>query len=166
MNLGEKIYKKRKIKGYSQEKLAELAGVSRQTVYKWESNYVQPTQDNLNILCELLDVNLGYFYEENFTSDKLHSTDNTIAAIAGYKSNKKLLILIIVNAIILFFMVFATVCIGYIAFPTNTGDSVVTTRIIDPSIFVIMVILSSLDLCAEISLIIKLLGRKHNVNQK
>lgn len=37
MNLSIKIYELRKAKGMSQEKLAELVGVSRQSISKWES---------------------------------------------------------------------------------------------------------------------------------
>lgn len=37
MTLGEKLKMYRKQKGVSQEKIAELVGVSRQAVTKWES---------------------------------------------------------------------------------------------------------------------------------
>ena len=37
MRLGETILKKRQARGLSQEKLAELVGVSRQAVSKWEA---------------------------------------------------------------------------------------------------------------------------------
>ena len=38
MNLGEKIFKLRKEKGFSQEVLAEKLGTTRQAVSKWENN--------------------------------------------------------------------------------------------------------------------------------
>lgn len=41
MNLSIKIYELRKAKGMSQEKLAELVGVSRQSISKWESGVSQ-----------------------------------------------------------------------------------------------------------------------------
>lgn len=37
MELGKIIYAKRKEKGLSQEQLAEVIGVARQTVSKWET---------------------------------------------------------------------------------------------------------------------------------
>ena len=37
MTLGEKITKQRKELNYTQEQLAEILGVSRQSISKWES---------------------------------------------------------------------------------------------------------------------------------
>lgn len=44
------LSKRRIEKGYSQEKFAELPGVSRQAVTKWESNLSRPSSDNLMTL--------------------------------------------------------------------------------------------------------------------
>lgn len=41
MILGDKIVKLRKQNGWSQEELAEKLGISRQSVYKWESGVSQ-----------------------------------------------------------------------------------------------------------------------------
>lgn len=61
-NIGEKIYNLRKEKGVSQEELANMLGVSRQTVSKWELNTVRPTAKNMDSICELFEVDLGYFF--------------------------------------------------------------------------------------------------------
>lgn len=37
MNLNERLHDLRKKAGYSQEQLAELLGISRQAISKWES---------------------------------------------------------------------------------------------------------------------------------
>ena len=42
MTLGQRIQKKRKEKGLSQEKLGEQLNVSRQTVYKWGNDPTIP----------------------------------------------------------------------------------------------------------------------------
>lgn len=42
MTLGEQIKEARERKNYSQEELAEMCGVSRQAVSKWENNGVSP----------------------------------------------------------------------------------------------------------------------------
>jgi len=47
ITLGERIQYYRKLNKYSQEKVAELVGVSRQAVTKWERNLSSPTTDNL-----------------------------------------------------------------------------------------------------------------------
>lgn len=67
--LQKNITKYRKNKGLSQEKLAELMGVSRQAVTKWESGISNPSSDNLIRLAELLEIKvetlLGNDKEEN-----------------------------------------------------------------------------------------------------
>lgn len=56
--LGENIARFRKKKGMSQEKVAEVLGVSRQAVTKWESNISRPGSDNLFRLAEVLEVSV------------------------------------------------------------------------------------------------------------
>lgn len=47
MDLGNKILKLRKEKGYSQEELAEKLGVTRQTISNWELGSTQPNPEQL-----------------------------------------------------------------------------------------------------------------------
>ena len=47
MALGERIKECRQNTGLSQEKVAELVGVSRQAVTKWEMNQSAPNTENL-----------------------------------------------------------------------------------------------------------------------
>lgn len=53
MALGEKIKACRQDAGMSQEKVAELVGVSRQAVTKWEANQSAPNTENLFKLAEI-----------------------------------------------------------------------------------------------------------------
>lgn len=53
MALGERIKACRQRMGMSQEKVAELMGVSRQAVTKWEANQSAPNTENLFRLAEL-----------------------------------------------------------------------------------------------------------------
>lgn len=53
MALGERIKACRQSAGMSQEKVAELLGVSRQAVTKWEVNQTAPNTDNLFKLAEI-----------------------------------------------------------------------------------------------------------------
>ena len=53
MTLGEKIRACRQRVGMSQEKVAELTGVSRQAVTKWETNQSSPNTANLFKLAEI-----------------------------------------------------------------------------------------------------------------
>ena len=62
--LGKKICRYRKTKGYSQEELAELVGVSRQAISKWEADMTRPSFDNLQALCVALKVKMDFFMDE------------------------------------------------------------------------------------------------------
>ncbi len=56
MSLGERIKNCRKSAGFSQDKLAELVGVSRQAVAKWEAGQSAPSTENLFRLADALDT--------------------------------------------------------------------------------------------------------------
>ena len=60
MNLSTKIYEVRKAKGMSQEKLAELVGVSRQSISKWESGETIPELERLVELSRIFEVTTDY----------------------------------------------------------------------------------------------------------
>jgi transcriptional regulator with XRE-family HTH domain len=59
MMLGERIKEHRKKQGFSQEKIAELVGTSRQAVTKWESGQSVPCMENLMALAEIFGLSLG-----------------------------------------------------------------------------------------------------------
>lgn len=56
MNIGDKILKYRKLKGYSQEDIANSLNVSRQTVSKWETNQSSPDFNKIIPLCKLFGI--------------------------------------------------------------------------------------------------------------
>ena len=56
MTLGERILNYRKRAGLSQERLAELLGVSRQAVSKWEGDAAQPDLDKIVALARLFGI--------------------------------------------------------------------------------------------------------------
>lgn len=60
MSLGDKIAELRRQKGWSQEKLAEKLGVTRQSVSKWESGASVPDLDKIVGLSELFGVTTDY----------------------------------------------------------------------------------------------------------
>lgn len=55
--IGDRIYKIRKERNLSQEDLANMIGVSRQIVSRWESNLSVPLSDKLKIISEKLNIN-------------------------------------------------------------------------------------------------------------
>ncbi|EOS53052.1 helix-turn-helix transcriptional regulator [Lachnospiraceae bacterium MD335] len=60
MNLNERLHDLRKKAGYSQEQLAELLGISRQAISKWESGQGNPDIDNIIKLTKIYQVSADY----------------------------------------------------------------------------------------------------------
>ena len=56
MNLGENLRKIRKDNNLSQEDLADLLKVSRQSVSKWESGIASPEMDKILLICKKFNI--------------------------------------------------------------------------------------------------------------
>lgn len=56
MNIGERLLRLRKQKGLSQEEIANIIGVSRQTISKWETGESNPDFDKIIPLCDLYNI--------------------------------------------------------------------------------------------------------------
>ena len=76
MTLGEKIKACRQAAGMSQEKVAELVGVSRQAVTKWEANQSAPNTENLFKLAEIFGTTVDFLLAsreaENSPAEQIH----------------------------------------------------------------------------------------------
>lgn len=68
MTFGEKLYRLRKEKGWTQERLAEQIGVSRQALSKWESGSAVPDAVNILRLSKLFAVSADYLLDDAFES--------------------------------------------------------------------------------------------------
>ena len=64
MTLGAKIAIQRKELNYTQEQLADILGVSRQSISKWESDMVYPETEKLIELGKLFDCSMDYLLKE------------------------------------------------------------------------------------------------------
>ena len=60
MTIGQRIAQKRKELSLSQEQLGEQLGVSRQAIYKWESDSALPEVEKLVALSKLFGVSVGW----------------------------------------------------------------------------------------------------------
>ncbi len=65
MKFYEKLMRLRKRKGLSQEELADVLDISRQSVYKWESGTNMPDKDNLEKLTKFFNVSFNYLLDED-----------------------------------------------------------------------------------------------------
>lgn len=63
--LSEKIYTLRRKRGLSQEQLAEIIGVSRQAISKWEGGLSVPESEKLIAISEYFHVTVDYLLKED-----------------------------------------------------------------------------------------------------
>lgn len=63
--LSKKIVSLRKKNNLTQEKLAEKMGVSRQTIYKWETGVVNPTLEYISQLADLFNVSYDFLLNDD-----------------------------------------------------------------------------------------------------
>lgn len=70
MNLGENLRKIRKDNNLSQEDLADLLKVSRQSVSKWESGVAYPEMDKILLICKKFNIKIDELLNENLNEVK------------------------------------------------------------------------------------------------
>lgn len=71
MSFSKKLQNLRKEKGLSQEKLAEIVGVSRQAISKWELGQSYPEMDKLIILSDIFGVSIDSLIKDNELSTNI-----------------------------------------------------------------------------------------------
>lgn len=64
MTIGEKIAHLRIVNNISQDELAKMMNVSRQTLSKWENDETQPQLDNVKELCKLFKISADELIDE------------------------------------------------------------------------------------------------------
>lgn len=64
MNIGKKIKKLRLERNMSQEKLAKMLGISRESISQYENNKIIPPVNVLEQIAEVFNVPVKYFFEE------------------------------------------------------------------------------------------------------
>lgn len=117
--LGEKIIKERKKHNLSQENLAEMVGVTRQTISNWELNETSPDLKQAQTLTEIFNISMDELIgSKNLLLEKIDKTE----------SNSKLIIkLITVLGITLGILIFVLLCIfGFYISTINYYQSEVT----------------------------------------
>ena len=88
-SVGKRIETLRKSKKISQEDLAEKVGVSRTTIYKWESGTSVPNYANMQALARALETTVSFFTDEtSFECDeeekeKESARENEVALSVG-----------------------------------------------------------------------------------
>lgn len=142
MILGQKIHELRKSHKMSQECMAELLGVSRQTVSKWEIGLSNPRTENLISLSKIFNISVEELTNSDTKVELVYDLKNEIQFI---KENSKLFKIIIIGLLVLFTITF----IGSLYTRFNGySDNIVLTLVIISAVSVI---------CAFLPLIIIIL---------
>lgn len=76
MKLSEKIVELRKSQGMTQEELAEICNVSRQSVSKWEADMALPETEKLLLLGEIFHVSMDVLLKDELTINGVKEVHN------------------------------------------------------------------------------------------
>ena len=100
MDLGKKIIEMRKNKNLSQEQLAEVLNVSRQTISNWENGKFYPDIDALVKISKCFNISLDDLLasDSNILNHLKVSTDIV-------RSNKNILYAILLNIFLIIFII-------------------------------------------------------------
>lgn len=96
MTVGDRIRKAREEKGISQTGLAEMVGVCKQTLYKYETNIVTNIpSDKIEKIAAALDVSEPYLmgWDDNLTKDNADLIPDILSDNELLKHVKKLMLL-------------------------------------------------------------------------
>ena len=87
MSLGRKIADARKEKNLTQEQLADLISVTRQSISRWESDQSYPEMNKIVYLAEILGVSCDYLLNDNCdrTEVKTESSSAITRLLYGLK---------------------------------------------------------------------------------
>ena len=132
MTLGEKLLKLRKKKGLSQEEVADLLHVTRQTVSKWETDQSTPDFDKVIPICKLYDISTEELFGEVSDGKEEESYLNTVTDYQIYHHKKALyttiavMLYILSVVVIIFFSVVLRspvvgVCVFFLVIAVATG---------------------------------------------
>ncbi len=86
MDFGNRLAAARKAKDMNQEELAELLGVSRQTIYKWETAITYPDVDKLLDISRILEVTPSYLLGEQESTEGIPTLNDTEKVVRHFTS--------------------------------------------------------------------------------
>lgn len=102
MTLGERIQRLRKSKGLSQEQLAQILRVSRQTISKWESDINHPELEKLKEISAYFQVSIDELLGLEVEKRQNNEQSSSVQAITGKKFYR-----ILIGAFVVVLMILA-----------------------------------------------------------
>lgn len=89
MTTGEKLQKLRRENNFTQEDLADILSVSRQTIYNWESNNVYPETEKIIALAKLYRCSVEYLLMDDVEEPRVVSTTSNDNKVIDEKPKKQ-----------------------------------------------------------------------------
>ena len=107
--LGENIYRLRKLKGLSQEGLAEVVNVTRQTISNWELGETSPNPEQLKLLSKALGVSIDELLNneiKGIIEEKVSNTERLAGIIIKILKVMGILFLVMLIIDVVVFIIF------------------------------------------------------------
>ena len=136
----DKLTALRKSRKLSQEKLSEELGVSRQTIYNWETGQMQPKAENIKSICDYFGIAVSDFYD-----DESDGIEQTCAAAVQEAVGRSLSRIFMPLFSVLFAVAFVVTLVlavrgGFVVFSDNHADRTVLTTDTSAATFIIYII--------------------------
>ncbi len=87
MRIGKRISEIRAEKGLSQEGVAELTGLSKKTIGRWERGETAPSANDLEYLLEKLNISHGEFFGESGVAEVVNAA--VVTSATNEEANKQ-----------------------------------------------------------------------------
>lgn len=103
MTFSEKILHLRKTKGLNQNKIAKQLGVSRQSMYKWETGACMPELDKIKKMAEIYNVTYDYLLDDNNELNDTslsEQTNDVVLQKKVFNKRAKVLLLIVLTVFV------------------------------------------------------------------
>ena len=154
MTLGENLKRLRTEKGLSQEEVAGLLFLSRQTVSKWENNQAEPGVENLKALAKLYGVSLDQLLlaESTGAPEDTPRQEEPAPSPASWSSGDRdyLIWLVVLSLSTLGMGVFTSMAYSSVSIPFSLVAMVVGVWVRYPAMWVVIVCLFGVNLALGI----------------
>ena len=158
--LGEKIWRLREEKGLSQEALAEMLEVSRQTVSNWENDRATPDAYKLKQLCEELGVSADVLLEtgesDPVRQEKNYEPSKDDVNVVGRRMNMRVLRIVLLAVFGIAAALLLAIAIVLFALPEEKTQVVTSVFTLTPTMGgIILLVLAAVLIVAATVIMLK-----------
>lgn len=122
MNLADKIKNTRKLKGHTQEELAELSGTTVRTIQRIETGETTPRAFTLKAIAKALNISYEDFLTQDTDKDSYITLDSQTQNSHAFSTNYSITILHLAGFLFLIFPLFHFLILQYIFKKSNISN--------------------------------------------